>query len=647
MAVPFVSQPLIKNTRNTRNILKTTFLLPSSDVNGSRGGGEEDNTNTSMVLSTTSNNTITKSIPSNKSDSFLTVGVQFVGVSSAESTAAAATAPPAATPTRTAEKKTTIPFLVSQDESVILLLRGEEQLCATQASSHRQPLPARWNGNAAVPETLATVCDMLVLVVVIDPQQQKTVVEQLDPSFVRAIRRGLQHRLGGAESDNGVAHAGENIGMACSVLILLTTNSDNSFVPPDLYQSQKDALMDRLLPFQTPGVTANVYMLSLDDPNEATKGLETAWEEILMKTSLQQTTSELVNVPEMAQLLQGVYSQAQEQYHYQQRQQEEQEEQEDNQQRKEPANIVTENDNLKEISAATTATLATANRGDSFENEEAVLAILQSAQSDIRRLETHLEQLWLGFSFQDSNEENGRESISPLSQAQDFGSKANQILETYRAAVVQQQQKQEEENDERAWSEAAITQSNRNLWQHILPPLKQLYDQQLEYFREHYGKAYEDALETSTINIASKKKQQMSPQHYQDAWKEAAADITTDFRKAAQAAVPSLCREGRPLRDADFDYVPSLEGLLSDMMLATEQQEELLGLDDEEEDDEGYDDSTGMEGGRRKGPAKWYEKVAAKAFVFAVNYFQGWLAYQGIKRAAARRDAHLPKFPLF
>ena len=62
------------------------------------------------------------------------------------------------------------------------------------------------------------------------------------------------------------------------------------------------------------------------------------------------------------------------------------------------------------------------------------------------------------------------------------------------------------------------------------------------------------------------------------------------------------------------------------------------------EEDEGVEE---VPAGRGKRPAKWYEKVAAKAFVFAFNYFQGWLAYQGIKRAAAQRDAHLPKFPLF
>eukprot|EP00957_Ditylum_brightwellii_P107245 8183357-Ditylum_brightwellii.AAC.1 len=41
---------------------------------------------------------------------------------------------------------------------------------------------------------------------------------------------------------------------------------------------------------------------------------------------------------------------------------------------------------------------------------------------------------------------------------------------------------------------------------------------------------------------------------------------------------------------------------------------------------------------KRKGPVKWYEKLAARALVLGVNYLQGWLALQGIRRAAAERD---------
>ena len=46
-------------------------------------------------------------------------------------------------------------------------------------------------------------------------------------------------------------------------------------------------------------------------------------------------------------------------------------------------------------------------------------------------------------------------------------------------------------------------------------------------------------------------------------------------------------------------------------------------------------------------PVTWYKKLVARALMLGVNYGQGWLALQGIKRAARERDENLPKFPLF
>ena len=43
----------------------------------------------------------------------------------------------------------------------------------------------------------------------------------------------------------------------------------------------------------------------------------------------------------------------------------------------------------------------------------------------------------------------------------------------------------------------------------------------------------------------------------------------------------------------------------------------------------------------------WAKKLAARGIMLGVNYAQGWLAWQGLKRAAAERDRKMPKFPLF
>jgi hypothetical protein len=102
-----------------------------------------------------------------------------------------------------------------------------------------------------------------------------------------------------------------------------------------------------------------------------------------------------------------------------------------------------------------------------------------------------------------------------------------------------------------------------------------------------------------------------------------------------------LAREGGIFRNMDLEYVGSMQGLVSDMMEATESRQTL-------EDALAEDDSEEIEGGSKpKRPAKWYEKLAARALVLSVNYLQGWLAWQGIKRAAIERDQNMPKFPLF
>ena len=50
---------------------------------------------------------------------------------------------------------------------------------------------------------------------------------------------------------------------------------------------------------------------------------------------------------------------------------------------------------------------------------------------------------------------------------------------------------------------------------------------------------------------------------------------------------------------------------------------------------------------QKRGPAKWYERLALKALVIGVNYVQGWIVLQALRREAMKRDRDMPKFPLF
>jgi hypothetical protein len=76
------------------------------------------------------------------------------------------------------------------------------------------------------------------------------------------------------------------------------------------------------------------------------------------------------------------------------------------------------------------------------------------------------------------------------------------------------------------------------------------------------------------------------------------------------------------------------------MMEATEAKKQEQAVDEDDEEQRGTTPT-------KRCPAKWYEKLAARALVLGVNYLQGWLAWQGIRRAAAERDKDMPKFPLF
>ena len=183
--------------------------------------------------------------------------------------------------------------------------------------------------------------------------------------------------------------------------------------------------------------------------------------------------------------------------------------------------------------------------------------------------------------------------------------------------------------------------------------LRHLFELQLQSLREYYGRRYEAVLDEILDNPSngdetrSKKKQ--------EAILTAAAQRAAEgFRTAASNAMPALCRDGAILKDLDFSIrvTRDLNGLLQDMIETTQSRQELEEDWDDaatgkvEEEVESNEDTKKIQR-QRKGPAKWYEKIAARALVLGVNYLQGWLALQQLRKAAADRDKAMPKFPLF
>lgn len=228
-----------------------------------------------------------------------------------------------------------------------------------------------------------------------------------------------------------------------------------------------------------------------------------------------------------------------------------------------------------------------------------IQAILAKAQSQLTNLESLLERVML----------EDEDYQMPLLQ---FGTLVNEILD--------------EANDKMSGTPTAFRSSVLN---HVVVEVNRLYKEQLQLLRNYYGKRFESTLETE------KNEQE---------WAAAAEHMTQGFKAAAGHAVPRQCRDDGELSGvADFDYINVLNGLINDMMEAMEmrKQDDSLGLEEEEEID------LSLRTRVLRSVPKWAKNLAARAVVLGVNYIQGWLAWQGLKRAALERDRNMPKFPLF
>jgi len=184
--------------------------------------------------------------------------------------------------------------------------------------------------------------------------------------------------------------------------------------------------------------------------------------------------------------------------------------------------------------------------------------------------------------------------------------------------------------------------------------LLQPFQVQLQSLREYYGQKYEavleqldDELNDSNLDEAGTKKlHEMQKQIIV----EAAEKSTGAFQTAAENAIPQMLCNEESLQDlvGEYTYIPVMDGLIRDMMHASLSRQSI---------DEELDEVNSFEENRRTldtqtknevtGALKWLEKLAARVVVFGVNYLQGWLAWQGIRKAAVDRDNLMPKFPLF
>ena len=194
----------------------------------------------------------------------------------------------------------------------------------------------------------------------------------------------------------------------------------------------------------------------------------------------------------------------------------------------------------------------------------------------------------------------------------------------------------------------------RGLMKGIIVEVQRLYSDQLQALRNYYGQRYESILDEEVEEDAD------NDEVVERRWAAGAEHMTQAFVAAARNAVPAMFRTdhedakaGTKIRNqASFDHVEALQGLIQDMIESTERRKDdrdvaAIVEANEEEDDAADGPSTSARILRLPKLPKWLERLAARAFVFGVNYVQGWLAWQGIKRAAIERDRNQPKFPLF
>jgi len=190
--------------------------------------------------------------------------------------------------------------------------------------------------------------------------------------------------------------------------------------------------------------------------------------------------------------------------------------------------------------------------------------------------------------------------------------------------------------------------------------ISRLFRLQLDRLRDHFGLWYESYLQASMGNEIdegwSAKRQQ------------AAKKAEEAFIRAAFGAIPSSCQQpdGELWEQTSdvFGCLESLRGLLEDMYDATSvlglEQEEWENIATSEAEIKGVDSLPTRKRRalrqvvkdikqrlQQRGPTKWYGRLAFKVVPLLVNYVQGWIILQTLRREAQKRDQRMPKFPMF
>jgi hypothetical protein len=156
--------------------------------------------------------------------------------------------------------------------------------------------------------------------------------------------------------------------------------------------------------------------------------------------------------------------------------------------------------------------------------------------------------------------------------------------------------------------------------------VQNVFQQHMQQLRDHYGRMFETMLDHSNDSRQ---------------WNGISLKVVELFRTEALRSIPMQARKNGSLRDLDLDYIDALAGLSSDIERTIELRRDnaVEDLCDSEPESKSQVIMKHM--------IVLCKKIAAKSLMLGVNYLQGWLAWQAIKRAALEREQSMPKFPLY
>ena len=251
----------------------------------------------------------------------------------------------------------------------------------------------------------------------------------------------------------------------------------------------------------------------------------------------------------------------------------------------------------------------------------------------------------------------------------EFGSSANALLFKVSEAYLNTISEAEFTDSDREW----VMNMRIEALKHVAGNgLHRLYRLHLQNLRDHFGRTYEKILEKTSAMDLKEMDEDSNVQDRDQQRRDGAKRAEEGFINAAFFAIPTICQDPQMELGDLYSCTEALRGLLEDMYEATLSR----GIEEEEWND--VMDISSEEAGRlyhdnndvdsapaetrvglrelikiiknkraNRGPAKWYERLAAKALVIGVNYVQGWIVLQTLRREARRRDLTMPKFPLF